>query len=170
MSNQQNQQNQEGGPTYEINQNDLETVFKHVVSSFGGRKFVCVSEVPEERLSQIVENLQKEPLSVTGCKMYDTSLNSDKTVDNTKKTVVFSSFLNLKFLGIPRKEAKKVVLSHHMRERLNEVFEKTAVKFNGSVTKVMAFKNVDDIKVPDFVEKHKKDFVFVKIVMKLPVA
>jgi hypothetical protein len=162
-------QSQSQQPTYEIDQATLEKVFSTVVSNFGGRKFVCNSEVPEKRLLQIVENLKKDPMSVTGCKIYESSLNSDKTVDTTKRTVVFSSFINLKFLGFPKKEAKKVVLSHHMRKMLNTTFEKISVQLDGSLSKVMVFKKLDDIKIPEFVEKNKQDFVFVKVVMKLPV-
>lgn len=153
---------------YEIDQESLNTVFGNLVSGFGGRKFVCDSKDPTERMVSMVESLLRNE-QVTGCKLYNNTLLADKTFDETQKTVVVSSFVNLLFLNLNKTDARKVVLSHQMRDRLTELFTDVAAKFGGSSVKVLTFKTIDEkMYIPTFVEKNKKDFVFVKIVMKLP--
>ncbi len=152
---------------YEINQEHLETVFKSVVSSFGGKNLQV--ENGEDRLVAIINQLLAGHI-VTGCKMYPFSKKEDKTDDPTQKTVVISSFLNLGFMGLPQNQktdVKKVVLSHHMKDKLRERFEELAQQFNGHCTKVNVTKSCEG-HVPDFVEKQKNNFVFAKVIVKLP--
>jgi hypothetical protein len=154
--------------SYEIDPVELETVFNSVISCLGGRGFVC----PEgkSRVEGIIDALLGGQI-VTGCKYYPTSLKADKTVDETQKTLVISSFPNLKFLGLQNKaSAKRVVLSHQMKDKLKSHCDSVIAGCGSSpFAKILILKHPEEgTVVPEFVKKNVTNFVFVKIVIKLP--
>lgn len=147
---------------YEIDAQELKTVFSNVLGSIGGKNLVVDNS---ERVQTVVKMLT-EGQTVTGCKFYKNSLNNDKTVDESHSTVVISSFLNLKYLGLDRQNSKRVVLSHQMKDTLKDYFGSlTMDKYDNTQTKVLVFKELDG-SVPEFVKNNKRNYVLLKVVMK----
>lgn len=161
---------------YEIDQNELDLVFNRVISSIGSR--AIQEELKDtrsvyEKVTCLVDTVMVPDTVVTGCKFYKESLMADGSFNNKVKTVVLTSYLNLKFLGLHKAQAKKVVLSHQMRAKLSELFDEVSKEeyHSPEKSKVLMFKNVagSNKTLPNFVQKTPNDFVFLKVILKFPV-
>jgi hypothetical protein len=169
-------------PVYEIDQNELEIVFNKVVSNLGGVQMQkkineeLKSTSSHDRVAFLISQVLVPDNIVTGCKVYKESLMPDGTYDTTHKTVVVTSYLNLKFLGLQKMQAKKVLLSHQMRQKLTDLFSGVSRAFaSDEPVKLLMFKKIVDQvdeekkkRLPAFVREHVNDFVFLKVIVKLP--
>jgi hypothetical protein len=152
---------------YKVEPDDLKTVVDNTLNNFGYK----VPELegltdPKERFKKIID-LVCNGTEIKGVKLYGPN------DQNQHDTMVFSYFINTRFLGLepdpknPHKLGNKgVLLSHHSRDSLKEFFKSFCVK--DTEPKVFLMKDVENVRlerIPDFVKRSPKSFVYMKIVI-----
>jgi len=135
-----------------------------VIKSYGGRRFQVPADISnQDRISQIISSLENKQY-VTGCKIYENSLNKDKVVDESVKTIVMTTFINTAFIKTIE-NSRDVLVTQQFKEALNQFF-------TGYQHKVLVFKSIkkdENGQLPRWVPKWvNKNHVLVKVVIKIP--
>ena len=138
----------------------------YILNTFGTKKIP--TDPHQSRVSQIISKLLAGE-TITGCRLYKTSVAKDGTPDYNFKTIVLTTYVNTLAMRSIDNKARYTILNPAFRVLFSDYFNKVISSYSSEESeirpcKVNITKNIQGYK-PAFVKEHH---VLVKVVIKLP--